>query len=363
MWLAAVCPDPFAGGRYLGSVPFDAGFGNPPFHTLIDAGLDARLYTDLSSLSPETMVTPNDRFFIRTSVPDLLDPAAPWGIRVGGLVRRPSTLRLADLEPLAKPAGPFVMECAGNNDPRNYGLMSAAAWSGAPLAALLDKLQPRASATRVRISGFDRHSQRPESSLAGASWVFTFDELARSGALLATHMNGEPLPPHHGRPVRLIVPGWYGCACIKWVDEIAVVDDSEPATTQMREFASRTHQHGLPKLATEYAPAAMDLAAMPIRIEKWLVDGKVTYRVVGIVWGGHRVPARLQIRFNASEPFRAFDVCPLPQSVLTWGLWSYVWRPESPGSYYIVLKPDDPSIPARRLDLYFYIRRVRIDEV
>jgi DMSO/TMAO reductase YedYZ molybdopterin-dependent catalytic subunit len=362
LFAAPPCQDPFAGGRYLGVVPFSDADRNPPFHTVIDSGLDARLYTDLSTLTPETLVTSNDRFFVRTSFPDLLDPGAPWSIRVAGLVKRPSAIALDDLERLTRDAAPCVMECAGNNDPRNYGLMSAAAWSGAPLTALIEKLQPLPSVTRVRISGVDRHSRRPESSLPGASWVFTLEALA-SGALLATRMNGEPLPRDHGRPVRLIIPGWYGCACIKWVDEIALVDDAEPATTQMREFASRTHQHGVPKLARDYAPARMDLAAMPVRIEKWLVDGRPAYRVVGIVWGGDRIPPRLRIRFRASEPFRAFDVCPSPQSMLTWSLWSYAWRPETPGLYQIVLKPDDPTIPARRLDLYFYVRMVRIDEV
>jgi DMSO/TMAO reductase YedYZ molybdopterin-dependent catalytic subunit len=92
--------------------------------------------------------------------------------------------------------------------------------------------------------------------------VFSFDDLERSGAFLATHMSGEPLSLDHGAPVRLIVPGWYGCACIKWVNEPRYVGVEEPATSQMTEFASRTHQDGAPELARDFLPAEIDVAAM-----------------------------------------------------------------------------------------------------
>jgi DMSO/TMAO reductase YedYZ molybdopterin-dependent catalytic subunit len=359
---AALAQNLPAGGRHVGVVPFADAELNPPFHTLIDAGLDARLYTDLSALSTGSLVTPNDRFFVRTAFPDQLDASRPWSIDVTGLVRNSPALSLTDIEPLVERQGPFVMECAGNNDPGNYGLMSAAAWAGAPFARLLERLQPGKGASRVRISGFDGHSAVPRSSLPGASWVFTLDELTSAGAFLATQMNGEPLPRNHGWPVRLVVPGWYGCTCIKWVNEIALVGDEEPATRQMREFAARTHQDGTPRLAREYAAAAMDLAALPVRIEKWVVADRLRYRVIGIVWGGARVPRRLRIRFRSSEPFHSFDVSPAPASPLTWGLWSYDWQPTAPGLYQIVLKPEE-GIASRRLDLYFYTRSVRIDEV
>ena len=119
-------------------------------------------------------------------------------------------------------------------------------------------------ATRVLVSGFDRYSQsQPGASTPGASWIFTVAELEKAGALLATGMNGVPLGLDHGFPIRLMVPNWYGCACIKWVDAITLVDDDAPATSQMREFASRTHQDGVPALARDYKPATMDQAAMP----------------------------------------------------------------------------------------------------
>jgi hypothetical protein len=206
-------------------------------------------------------------------------------------------------------------------------------------------------------------TQPSRTSVPGASWIFSRDDLERAGAFLATHMNGAPLPRDHGFPVRLIVPGWYGCACIKWVDEIAFVPDTAEATTQMREYAARTHQRGQPALARDFAPATIDVAAMPVRVEKWAVDGRLEYRVVGIMWGGDKPTNALQIRFRPDEPFVPVTDCPLPETTRTWTLWSHAWRPAARRTYQIVLRVDDPSIRTRRLDLFFYVREVRIDEV
>ncbi len=119
-------------------------------------------------------------------------------------------------------------------------------------------------------------------------------------------MNGQPLTPDHGAPVRLVVPGWYGCAWIKWVNEIRWVTDDEPATSQMREFAGRTHQEGQPALARDYRRRrAIDTAAMPMRVEQRRVDGATEYRVVGIVWGGTAPVDRLVIALRPARPRHA----------------------------------------------------------
>ena len=176
-------------------------------------------------------------------------------------------------------------------------------------------------------------------------------------------MNGDVLPPDHGRPVRLAVPGWYGCSWIKWVDEIRLVEASEPATTQMREFAARTHQTAVHDLAGAYAPPVIQTAATAVRVEKRLGASGLEYRVVGIVWGGARAVDRLAIRLGDGEAWVPFDVCPTPKNSAIWSLWSYRWKPVAPGVYSIALKVPDSTVPQRRLDSGYYIRQVRIDEV
>jgi DMSO/TMAO reductase YedYZ molybdopterin-dependent catalytic subunit len=349
------------GGEFLGTVPF-IGEGSRAVGRLTGRGLSGRLALDLSRLDAERLVTPTEEFFVRTRAPEDVSKRVPWTIRTEGLMRESSVLPLERLLAQARPLGVHLVECSGNNAYRRFGLMSSARWSGVPLADLVGTLPLLPEATRVLFIGFDEHSGPRGSSAVGASWIFTFEELERAGAFLATRMNGAPLTPDHGYPIRLVVPGRYGCVSIKWLEEIQFVDDSAPATSQMREFAGRTHQQGVPELARDYAPATVDFAAMPVRVEKWTVDGELKYRVVGIAWGGARTTGRLRIRFNSGESLVAvedFD----HRTTTSWNLWSHTWRPAAPGRYGIELQVPDPAIRTRRLDRGYYLRTVEIDEV
>ena len=252
------------------------------------------------------------------------------------------------------------MECAGNSDPTNFGLMSVANWTGFPLPAVIEQLEGGRSGRRVLISGADPAGPSV-TSVPGASWIFSRDQLEH--AMLAVRMNGAPLPRDHGAPARLIVAGWYGCACIKWADRIDFVEDDAPATTQMREFAARTHQAPGARLARDFEPAVIDTAAMPIRVEKWRAGERIEYRITGIIWGGSKPTNALSIRFKSGGAWTRVENCPLPPSTLTWSLWTHTWRPEAPGRYQIVLRVDDPSIRTRRLDVFFYVREIELDQV
>jgi DMSO/TMAO reductase YedYZ molybdopterin-dependent catalytic subunit len=364
---------PSSEARLVGTVPlYLPGRPVPPLERLIGSGLDARLATDLSTLDASNLVTPNDRYYVRTAAPrglaagnlrppaDSSVPGTEVAIPIRGRVESPASVTLADIERAAVKAGPYVMECAGNADPTNYGLLSAASWEGARLLALIDRVKAASGSYRILVNGLDDPGPA-QSSVPGASWIFSRDQLER--AILAVRMNGAPLPRDHGFPVRLIVPGWYGCACIKWVDAIELVPDDSQPTSQMWEFARRTHQNGLPERARDYEPPVIDTAAMPIRIEKWSVAGRLEYRIVGIIWGGTKPTNALSIRFRAGDAWTKVDDCPLPKTMDTWTLWTHTWKPPDPGRYQIVLKVDDPSVRTRRLDLFFYTREVEISEL
>src|SRR6185369_11123622 len=178
-------------------------------------------FTDLSPLAPDRIVTPAESFFVRTAAGSTLPAADTWTVSLGGTVSDTPLFDRAALERVGHTSGRYLIECAGNADPNNYGLISVADWEGVPLASLLERVGVRSTATRVLVSGFDIENtpqQTSRTSVPGASWVFSRDDL-RQG-LFATRMNGAPLAREHGSPIRLIVPGWYGCACIKWVNRI-----------------------------------------------------------------------------------------------------------------------------------------------
>lgn len=348
-------------GVRLGLVPF-SDEASVPMDQPLGAELDGRLFTDLSSLTPENAETPTRCFYVRTRASKLLDTARPWSIQVKGAAGKTSPIPVGQLRKMVTPMGLHLMECAGNFRGAHFGMVSVANWRGASLLELLEMTKPSARATRVLISGFDQYAAESRSSVPGASWIFTPEQLKNAGAFLATEMNGEALTLDHGAPVRLVVPGWYGCACIKWVNEIAFVSDDAPATSQMQEYAGRTMQVNVPALAREYEPALIDYAAIPIRVEKWAVNGKTEFHVMGIQWGGSHPIEGLEIQFNPEEafaPVKNFRISPDGG----WNFWTHMWTPQKPGRYLIRLRVTGEHVTARRLDAGYYARSVEITDI
>jgi len=356
----AQAKDPYPSGKLLGTLDF---ISEDQFQMEVPAGLglDGRLFTDLSKLTADSLIIPTDRFYIRTRCPDLIDYKSPWTINVAGLVEQPLTIKIDELTAKTRPMGVHLMECSGNRRSKHFSMLSACQWSGVPIAEILSQVKLKSTATQVLVGGFDGHWQPSFTSRPGADWIFTLAQLAESKAFLATQMNGAALTPDHGYPVRLLVPGWYGCTCVKWVNRIMLVDREAPSTSQMIEFAARTHQHGVPTLARNYQAAIIDQSAMPIRVEKWLVDGKITYNVVGIMWGGRKKTTALGIRFNPTEAYLPVEQYEQLTNE-TWTLWSHKWTPAQAGLYRIQLKLLDPTIRTRRLNTGFYMRAVNITE-
>ena len=360
------CAPGAALGDLIGTLPLFRSKPQPqPFGVKISgAGLDARLITDLSILEPGNLITPNELAYIRTEIPAAAaNHQGPWTLDASGMLAQPAALKLDELTKLSRKMGPHLFECSGNGNPSNFGLMSVAEWEGIPLTEVVARLKPTREATGVLVSGYDHIGQVSQRSIVGASWVLPLADLEKLGAFLAIRMNGEPVPADHGKPVRLVVPGWYGCAWIKWVNEIRLVGPEEPATTQMVEFANRTHQASPYKFARDYTPADIHTAATPVRVEKRKGPNGIDYRIVGILWGGTKPVDRLAIRFGKDQAPTPFSVCPAPKTHVMWSLWEYRWKPSAPGTYDIFLEVPDKSVPQRRLNSGYYMRQVVIADV
>jgi DMSO/TMAO reductase YedYZ molybdopterin-dependent catalytic subunit len=343
--------DELPSGTFLGLVPF-ANEDPVRFDVPIGHGLDGRLYTDLARLDLDTSTVDSDRFYIRTRYPDRLDPNAAWRLRVAG-----RDVPLASILDRTRPMGVHLLECSGNTIAGRFGLMSTASWSGVPLLDVLGDQTTIDPNAYVLVSGFDEHSQPSERSVPGASWIFRVADLDKAKAFLATEMNDAPLPRDHGAPIRLVMPGWYGCTCIKWVDTIAIVSADEASTAHMREFASRTMQAGVPERARDFAPASIDQAAMALRVERWRVTDEIVHRVIGIEWGGDRPTDALALRFADGPPERVTSCAPRT-SATTWSWWTHVWRGQAKGIVSIRATVEDSSIRTRRLATGHYTRSI-----
>jgi DMSO/TMAO reductase YedYZ molybdopterin-dependent catalytic subunit len=332
-----------------------------PFETLYGAGLEGRRNTDLSKISAESLTIESQKFFVRTRFPEKLRAPVPWKIQVVGLVRKPSELALGALRAQAEDCGVHVLDCAGNTRLRRFGLLSEAHWQGVRFERLISRFQPDSAATRVQIYGYDRKGVYPKAKVPvrDASWVFAVEDLVATGAFFATGMNGGELPLENGAAVRLVVPGWYGCASTKWVDRIAFVEDSAPSTHQMKEYASRTNQTGEPELARDYRGPAVEPAAVPVRVEVWRDGSSAFYRIVGLVWGGFHPSDVLTLRLSPETEVRKIKA---RAPGTTWSLWTEDWKPTHAGTYKIELRLEDAS-RARRLSSGLFDRSVRIGEI
>ena len=180
------------------------------------------------------VVMPNAHFYVRNhfQIPSL-DPAT-FTLTVGGLVDRPLSLSMRDLQNMRSQTEVVTLECAGNGrvlfDPPiegerwDLGAVSTAEWTGVPLVEILDRAGVRTGARDVLFRGIDGGNVEGHSDPIRFERSLQLDHARDADVLLAYAMNGEPLPVQHGYPLRLIVPGWYAVASVKWLTEIELVD-------------------------------------------------------------------------------------------------------------------------------------------
>jgi DMSO/TMAO reductase YedYZ molybdopterin-dependent catalytic subunit/rhodanese-related sulfurtransferase/glyoxylase-like metal-dependent hydrolase (beta-lactamase superfamily II) len=180
------------------------------------------------------VVMPNARFYVRNHFQAPTIDASTWRLEVKGLVERPLQLSLRDLFRMPSETCVVTLECAGNGryslDPCvageawRLGAVSTAEWTGVPLVDVLDRAGALPGAREVVFRGADRGGVEGRAGTINFERSLPLDIAGSGDALLAYAMNGDALPLQHGYPLRLVVPGWYGMASVKWLAAIELVD-------------------------------------------------------------------------------------------------------------------------------------------
>ena len=280
----------------------------------------------------------------------IVDPDA-WRLDVGGRVGRELSLPLEDLRSRPAVTLAVTMECAGNGraqlSPRPLSqpwLLEAvgnAEWTGTPLRDLLEEAGIGDDAVEVAFRGLDRgieggEDQHYERSLSLA------DALGED-VLLAYAMNGQPLPPQHGFPLRLLVPGWYGMTSVKWLERITVLDAPFDGYQQARGYRMRQtpDEEGTPvsrmvPRSLMVPPGIPDFATR----ERTVPAG--THSLRGRAWSGLGAIERVEVSADGGETWSDAQLGP-QASRWSWRAWEWDWEAVSPGVYELCCRATDDA--------------------
>lgn len=257
-------------------------------------GTPPDLLADLDGLN-----VPNDRFFVRSNGPTPIIAPDAWRMQVGGLIERELTLSLADLQAMPKRTLTAFLECSGNSrsrfDPIAEGTpwrddaVGNATWGGVSLTSVLDLAGIRDGAVEIVSQGGD---------FAGMQRGLPLPVALDPDTLLAWEMNGEPLPPPHGGPVRLLVPGWGGIASTKWLVGLEVIDRpfDGPWNTDSYVFYDADGTALGP--VREMGVKSVIVAPGP---EASVAAGRQT--IVGYAWSGQDAIARVEISTDGGATY------------------------------------------------------------
>jgi sulfane dehydrogenase subunit SoxC len=293
---------------------------------------------------------------IHYDIPEV-DPAG-WRLEIDGHVQRPLSLSLDDLR--ARPAveAAVTMECAGNgrarlephvvSQPWLLEAVGNARWRGTPLGPLLEEAGVLDGAAEVLFTGLDRGVEGGEEQAYARS--LSLADADADGVLLAYEMNGAPLPPQHGFPLRLLVPGWYGMTSVKWLARITVLE--EPfAGYQMRHsyrFRQQEEDEGEP-VSRMQVRALMIPPGVPefLTRARAVAAGRCTVR--GRAWSGEAEVAGVEVSTDGGETWSAAELEPASLGPWAWRGWRFDWQ-TAPGEYEVCCRAHDAAGNTQPLD-------------
>jgi DMSO/TMAO reductase YedYZ molybdopterin-dependent catalytic subunit len=292
------------------------------------------------------VVMPNMHFYVRNNfqIPKL-DPTT-WQLSVGGLVDRTLRLSLRDLHRMRSQTLVVTLECAGNgrslfNPPTpgeqwRLGAVSTAEWTGVPLVEVLERAGAGAGAREVMFRGADSGPVDQHLEAIHFERSLTLDDALSSGALLAYAMNGEPLPIQHGYPLRLVVPGWYGVASVKWLTEIEVMATAFGGHFQTGKYYYEWERDGQVVREPVTLQRVRALITEPVSDEE-VAPGELVVR--GVAWSGAAAIARVEVSVGGG----AWQAAHLtgPRSRHSWQWWELMTRLNEQGTTTIRARATD----------------------
>jgi DMSO/TMAO reductase YedYZ molybdopterin-dependent catalytic subunit len=289
--------------------------------------------------------SPTDRFFTTQHYGHPVVEPAAFRLKLTGLVNRPVSLSLDELRKAGNTELIAGFECSGNRRPLQ-GLCGNGRWTGVPLRAVLDRaggLKPQAR--EIVFFGADRGQEEVEFRTQKFSVEqqygrsMTREQLVSSDAFLAWGLNGEPLTRHQGSPLRLLVPGWYGMANVKWLAQVHAQEDAYLGKMQARHYRTLRGEtiDGEVKW-TEAGITTMQPKSFLARVTK---NGS-QYTVLGVALHDGTPLKSVEVRVD-DGPWQPAAIDPATRAKYSWKLFTYAWNNPAPGEHTLVSRVVDAS--------------------
>ena len=286
-------------------------------------------------------ITPTDQHYVRShfAVPQV--DVATWTLQVKGAVGQPLTLTLEQLRALPKMSKVVTLECAGNG--RQFltpavagvqwerGAISTAEWTGVRLADLLAKAGVATDATRVVFEGADKGEVKNTPFPAGPiafNRSLSLEDVKARDVFVAFAINGQPLPASHGAPMRLIVPGCYGMASVKWLSSVEVIKGDSGSYWETTDYAYWDRSSGHPRRRPLLGMQVKSLIARPSANGQ--VTRGATTDIVGMAWSDGTV-TRVEVSTDGGTTWRDAEFMD-PESAVTWRRWRHRWQVPATGT-------------------------------
>jgi len=303
-----------------------------------------RHYGDLNTRNWEQLnswITPSGNFFTVSHYNRPVLKPEGWRLHIGGLVEKPISLTLGQIQGRPRQEVTFTMECGGNHGFNWFtGGIGNARWAGTPLAQILHEAGIKKNGIEVVFFGSDEGEEevRDIKMKQNFSRSMSVEEALAPANLLCYEMNGEPLPPLHGFPLRLIAPGWYGVANVKWLKRIEVVDKRWAGRFMAKDYVTireEPRENGEVVWTQKVVGPAL-LKSVTAKVT--MKDGN--YRIYGAAWG--RPIQRVEVRID-DGPWRTATIDRGQEHEFAWKLWHLDWEGAGAGEHTITSRAIDEA--------------------
>lgn len=303
-------------------------------------------------------ITPTGMHYLLVHYDIPMVDATDWRLQVGGLVRSPLTLTLPELQQLPQRSLPVTLECAGDgrgllyprpiSQPWLYGGVATAEWTGTVLRGVLERAGLGDGVREILFTALDRGFEGGQEQVYQRS--LPVDAALHEDVLLAWAMNGAPLEPQHGFPLRLVVPGWYGMAHVKWLGAIEVIDTSFEGYQQAAAYRySQTRSEPGDAVTVMRVRSLMVPPGIPDFLTRTRIVERGSVDLFGRAWSGVAPITHVDVSTDGGANWDDARL-DAPIGHHAWRSWHYTWQAAEPGSYELCCRATDAEAHTQPVD-------------